>query len=596
MKPVHIAIVGGKLQGVEACYLAQKAGWEITLFDRHENCPARNLADHFYALDIVTTDVAPLIQGCDVLLPALEDWDTQTAMVKLSQQTGIPLIYDQHAYTISASKLKSDVFFAENSIPAPRYYPDGNFPMVVKPSGESGSKGVQKVENQAELDKILAESPGKDLVIQEYVTGKSYSIEVVGNGHDFVPLQVTEIKIDAQYDCNRVDAGLDLSPEQTAQMVEIGKSIGEKLGIRGIFDVETVLYDGKMYVLEIDARLPSQTPTAVYHSSGVNILQRTYEAVTGQPMEPYAPAREGYVIFAHILVDAIHHKVTFPGEHIMGQFGPLTVTKSFYGADEALTSDMAGNQWVATLIYTSDVSMEDAEAKFAETVRQIEGRMLTVEAKRLYGHSLPYMQKMCGFDREGEKFAKLEAKAVKLRDSLFDDATVEVLLDYLPVDAIQGGTISINGKSVPCFALEKIPKEAIAKVALFATHAPMPDFQGLPFSQVYIADSWQTAILDGTREYLQEYLQSQWGGYVTDAIGPGFFGMEGETVADFAKALDCQKIGITLMESGMMMPVKSVVGLFLILREDYALPSRDCASCVGNHSGCNFCKNFKKKS
>jgi heterodisulfide reductase subunit A-like polyferredoxin len=35
-----VAVVGGNLQGVEATYLARKAGWEVILIDKNSNAPA----------------------------------------------------------------------------------------------------------------------------------------------------------------------------------------------------------------------------------------------------------------------------------------------------------------------------------------------------------------------------------------------------------------------------------------------------------------------------------------------------------------------------------------------------------------------------
>ena len=49
---MRVAIVGGKLQGVEAAYLAKKAGWEVVLVDRKSWVPAAGLCDSFYSLDV----------------------------------------------------------------------------------------------------------------------------------------------------------------------------------------------------------------------------------------------------------------------------------------------------------------------------------------------------------------------------------------------------------------------------------------------------------------------------------------------------------------------------------------------------------------
>ena len=47
-----VAVVGGNLQGVEATYLAKKAGWEVVLIDRRSIVPASGLCDRFIRLDV----------------------------------------------------------------------------------------------------------------------------------------------------------------------------------------------------------------------------------------------------------------------------------------------------------------------------------------------------------------------------------------------------------------------------------------------------------------------------------------------------------------------------------------------------------------
>lgn len=43
MKKRKIAVIGGKLQGLETVYLASKAGMETWLIDRKESVPAMGL-------------------------------------------------------------------------------------------------------------------------------------------------------------------------------------------------------------------------------------------------------------------------------------------------------------------------------------------------------------------------------------------------------------------------------------------------------------------------------------------------------------------------------------------------------------------------
>ena len=53
---MRLLVVGGKLQGTEAVYLAAKAGWETVLVDRREAPPAAGLADRHVVTDIVADE------------------------------------------------------------------------------------------------------------------------------------------------------------------------------------------------------------------------------------------------------------------------------------------------------------------------------------------------------------------------------------------------------------------------------------------------------------------------------------------------------------------------------------------------------------
>ena len=53
---MRLLIVGGKLQGTEAAYLAAKAGWETVLIDRREAPPAAGLTDAHVIADVTADE------------------------------------------------------------------------------------------------------------------------------------------------------------------------------------------------------------------------------------------------------------------------------------------------------------------------------------------------------------------------------------------------------------------------------------------------------------------------------------------------------------------------------------------------------------
>ncbi len=104
-------------------------------------------------------------------------------------------------------------------------------------------------------------------------------------------------------------------------------------------------------MLEIDARLPSQTPTAVLWSSGINIVDALLH--TGIRGELAAIAREARRACVYEHVHAHAGLLEVIGEHVMGSARPLTLVPGFFGAAEALTDYRPGaSTWSATLIGT----------------------------------------------------------------------------------------------------------------------------------------------------------------------------------------------------------------------------------------------------
>ena len=350
-----IAVVGGKLQGVEAVYLAQKAGLKTLVIDKNSDAPATGLCDLF--LEYRFSPEHPVPKGCpkvDLILPAIEDTMVLMCLELWSQMEDIPLAFDPDAYRISSSKIKSHALFREMNLPSPLPWPQCSFPVVVKPDGESGSRGVEVFNDLKSLSARFPNPQGMDSrVIQEYMEGPSFSIEVVGSPGHYQALQVTDLYMDEVYDCKRITAPTKLAPREISRFCKLALDIASKIRLTGIMDVEVILHKDELKLLEIDARLPSQTPMAVFWSSGINIVERLVYLFLGKKTFFPEPEQVRYVMVEHIRVCGADIKVC--GEHIMPQEGPLTVEPGFFGANEAVTSYRPGKkQWVATLILATD--------------------------------------------------------------------------------------------------------------------------------------------------------------------------------------------------------------------------------------------------
>jgi len=368
---MKIAIIGGKLQGVEAAYLAGKIGWDVTLIDRAPDPPASGLCHQFLQADIATrTDLERLLQPYDLVIPALENQHALDCLEHCSQQHMATILFDFEAYDITSSKIESDNLLTSIHIPTPAPYQEDGFPCIVKPSNGSGSQGIRVILDSEQLKSHLSAVSGEH-VVQKYVDGPSYSMEIIGYPGNYTPCQATELEMDPVYDCKRVLAPSNLSRKNIQNFEAISNAIAEALELKGLMDIEIILDNDVLRVLEIDARLPSQTPITVYASTGVNMLRLLADSHSSPTENKAITTAERGVVYEHIRVSG--NTLTVTGEHVMASAGPLHLRKNFFGADEAITSQWEYQKdWVATLIIAAKnrtVAWEKRETVITDIMR-----------------------------------------------------------------------------------------------------------------------------------------------------------------------------------------------------------------------------------
>ena len=343
-----VAIAGGNLQGVEAAYLSHKAGWDVLVMDRKPMVPATGLCHSFAQLDMTSEkDLAHALSGVDLVIPALENDAALACLDRVTRKNGIPFTFDPAAYAISSSKIKSAQLFEHAAAPTPVRWPACNFPVVVKPDRGSGSQDVKVFNNITDLQDTL-NPPNPQWLIQEFISGPSFSLEVIGSPGHYTAPQVTDLAIDEQYDCKRVTAPSSLAGELILKFEALSLALADALKLNGIMDVEVILHGNELKVIEIDARLPSQTPTAVYWSTGVNMVQLLGDLFLSRQTQIQPDSNQEYgVIYEHVRVAS--NQLEIAGEHIMSGTDALHVYPDFFGADVAISIYEAGRDvWVAT--------------------------------------------------------------------------------------------------------------------------------------------------------------------------------------------------------------------------------------------------------
>jgi hypothetical protein len=110
---------------------------------------------------------------------------------------------------------------------------------------------------------------------------------------------------------------------------------------------------------------------------------------------------------------------------------------------------------------------------------------------------------------------------------------------------------------------------------------------------------WGTAYVDAGRllfeRELAQIVDKEDGARLSPAFSPGFYGMDHKQSREIADILGADDIGITVLESGTMLPIKTVSGIYLAADSSADFPTDECLICIGNKGGCSQCIIRNKK-
>jgi pyrrolysine biosynthesis protein PylC len=228
---------------------------------------------------------------------------------------------------------------------------------------------VRVFETEGEAAEYIAAFPPEireEYILQEYVEGQSYSIEVIGVPGNYRTYAITEIHVDAAYDCNLVTTPCDLPVDVTSEFRADAVRLAEALKLHAIMDVEAIFSGVEMKVLEIDARLPSQTPAAICASTGINMVSELVDLFGGggkawSLADDSGSGERVCAAYENILVNG--GEAVSLGEHIMSEALPLTLHRDFKGADVAITDYVRSDSEYRGIYISSAKTPELLEAK-----------------------------------------------------------------------------------------------------------------------------------------------------------------------------------------------------------------------------------------
>jgi len=184
-----------------------------------------------------------------------------------AQAGSIPLIAEPRIIAVCRNKLETYRFLKEHGIDTPTTYtPDEirsiahpHFPLFSKPRTGSASQRVNKIEDQLDLDYFLRRYD--DLIIQEYIDGQEYTLDVYV-GLDGVTRCVVP-RARWQVRTGEVSKGVVV---KDPAIMDAGKRVVDALGrsLRGLVTLQCIVTpDRRIRFIEINPRFGGGAPLGI---------------------------------------------------------------------------------------------------------------------------------------------------------------------------------------------------------------------------------------------------------------------------------------------------------------------------------------------
>jgi len=198
---------------------------------------------------------------CDALTSAL----TMNKAYTKAVLTGIPELYLAKSVQL---------FDAERAEAVDKVHRELSLPYFVKPNAGGSSIGMTKVNAEHELADAIekafhAENTGKQVIVEEFVKGREFSVGVYHRADGIFVLPATEVitereffDFEAKYvpGLTQEITPADLTTEQRARVERLVKAIYIRLNCKGMVRIDFFLEEGtdRFYFIEINT-VPGQT-------------------------------------------------------------------------------------------------------------------------------------------------------------------------------------------------------------------------------------------------------------------------------------------------------------------------------------------------
>jgi carbamoyl-phosphate synthase large subunit len=161
------------------------------------------------------------------------------------------------------------------------------YPVLVRPSFVLGGRAMEICRTPEELRQFAAVakevSGKKPLLVDKYLEGAEIEVDAICDGVDvLIPGIMEHVERAGVHsgDSIALYPAQSLSPEHIDALVRYTTDLGRAIGVRGLFNIQYVVFDGQVYVIEVNPR-GSRTVPFLSKVTGVPMVDLTVRVGLG---------------------------------------------------------------------------------------------------------------------------------------------------------------------------------------------------------------------------------------------------------------------------------------------------------------------------
>ena len=305
-----LLLLGAGIEQKIVIEYAHELNFEVIAIDSNSDAPGLKISDISIIEDITNVEkICEIAQKYSVNGIMTHAVEIPHIVSRVAQKMNLPGLSPEIADIATNKKMRIECF-QKNKIPSPKFVygssveeilekiTNFDFPLVMKPIDNAGSRGVIKIEKIDDISKIYDEctsfSKTKTVLIEEFLSGPQISTESIIINNKII----TTGFADRNYDMNKkfspyfIENGHTipsiLSSKEKNEVIKVVENSIKAIGINfGVAKGDIIIDNGYPKVLEMAARTSGGrfASDMVPLSNGVNILKPLIQMSLGENVD-----------------------------------------------------------------------------------------------------------------------------------------------------------------------------------------------------------------------------------------------------------------------------------------------------------------------